>query len=500
MTDSLQLRITNADFAVLNEHLLRDDHDEHAALVLCGIVRTDHQTRLLVRQVVLAEDGTDFVHSQHGYKELTSRFIAKWASYCAKENLIYLAAHNHFGKDTVEFSPNDLESHERCYPALIDITGHPVGALVFAKNAVAGDIWFQKSREVLDSMVVIGPRMRALRPGPRTCGPDVSELYDRHVRLFGEEGQRILQGLKVTIMGAGGGGSLTNQWSAHLGVGHLVVIDPDTIDKTNRPRIVGSEPRDIRKKTHKVRIAERVAKTAQPGIRFEGIVGDERYIDVVRKVIDSDVIILAGDSYRSRLLFNAIVHQYMIPGFHVGVHILPDTLTGQVAEIKVESRCVLPAFGGGCLLCNNFIPAEKLRLEGLSVSERRAQAYGDQQFAEAAPEPSVITLNVLSAAHVVNDIMMMFTGLFRDEVELESLRYIALDRRLFRVSHISKHDCLHCGSGDRSAKGRGDTKSLPMQINRPDTDNSVKWIKTRVVLLYGFIARLWNTAGSKTAQ
>jgi hypothetical protein len=42
----------------------------------------------------------------------------------------------------VGFSRVDLASHKRGYPALLDITnGEPVGALVFAQNAVAGSVW-----------------------------------------------------------------------------------------------------------------------------------------------------------------------------------------------------------------------------------------------------------------------------------------------------------------------------------------------------------------------
>ena len=60
-----------------------------------------------------------------------------------------MAIHNHGGRESVEFSGDDLQSHERGYPALLDIMrGVPVGALVFASDAIAGDIWLPGRRRV----------------------------------------------------------------------------------------------------------------------------------------------------------------------------------------------------------------------------------------------------------------------------------------------------------------------------------------------------------------
>src|SRR5207245_11405195 len=103
-------------------------------------------------------------------------------------------------------------------------------------------------------------------------------------------GQHILSGVKVGIIGLGGGGSLLNQWLAHLGVGHIMAIDFDRVTPTNLPRIVGSTRWDAmtflstRKSKllqrigtwfarYKVHVARRVAKQANPSIRYDAIVG-----------------------------------------------------------------------------------------------------------------------------------------------------------------------------------------------------------------------------------
>ncbi len=68
--------------------------------------------------------------------------------------------HCHGGTDEVGFSSDDLASHRRGYPALLDITdGGPVGALVLARNALAGDIWTRNGRYEIDYTNVIGSKV-----------------------------------------------------------------------------------------------------------------------------------------------------------------------------------------------------------------------------------------------------------------------------------------------------------------------------------------------------
>lgn len=77
-----------------------------------------------------------------------------------------------------------------------------------------------------------------------------------------------------------------------------------------------------------------------------------------------------------------------------------------MGEVFVATRPVLPYAAAGCLSCHESIPASYLQDEALSGSERKAQRYVDCLH---VVEPSVITLNVLSAAQAVNDMMMLFT-------------------------------------------------------------------------------------------
>ena len=153
---SLRLPLPMVD--KLEAQLFPGDGDEHGAVIGASVVETSRGCRLLGRRLFLAEDGVDYVPGNHGYRMLTADFVRRSVLACAEEGLAYLAVHNHLGTDRVAFSCTDMASHRRGYPALVDIlNGPPVGGLVFARKAVAGDLWLSAvHQEELDNTVVVG--------------------------------------------------------------------------------------------------------------------------------------------------------------------------------------------------------------------------------------------------------------------------------------------------------------------------------------------------------
>src|SRR5216684_1000867 len=129
-------------FEELQGHLFPGDGDEHGAVLAAGTLFRPSGNRLLVREVFRALDGVDYLPGRRGYRMLNSSFIQDRILYCRDEKLAYLAVHCHGGYDSVDFSKTDLDSHERGYPALRDISrGQIIGGLVAAPSAVAGDLW-----------------------------------------------------------------------------------------------------------------------------------------------------------------------------------------------------------------------------------------------------------------------------------------------------------------------------------------------------------------------
>ena len=409
--EDCDILVTSGDHQRIVDHLFPGDKDEHGAILRAGIVRNGSSLRLLIQHVQPADFGIDYVAGRHGYRALTPTFIHREILQCRDTGLAYLAVHNHHGSDRqVDFSRIDLESHGRGYPALLDIgRGIPVGALVYGRDSVAADIWLPDgSRRTLGTYRVIGNDIKRIYSKPWR-ERDANAEHDRQVRMLGAAGQQILLASKVAVVGLGGVGSLVSEYLARLGVGNLVLIDPDEIESSNLSRVVGATRVDVETGQLKTQIAVRHAREMSTHATLQPVAGDVSLHSVAQVLRDCDFIFLAADSMRARLVVNALAHQYLIPAIQMGAKVRQGA-RGDLEDAMCAVRHLRP--GNGCLWCNGLIDPTQLAIEAKSDTERKQQAYGVQE-----PNPSVITLNAVAAAHAVNDFLFDFLGLRTGDVE-----------------------------------------------------------------------------------
>lgn len=84
------------------------------------------------------------------------------------------------------------------------------------------------------------------------------KLNLRRQSFLGADSEIVLGRSKAALVGLGGGGSHVAQQLAHIGLGSFLPIDPDFIEDTNLNRLVGATMEDVKVRTAKVDIAERV--------------------------------------------------------------------------------------------------------------------------------------------------------------------------------------------------------------------------------------------------
>ena len=449
-----QLRIEKRDYDRLFQHLFPGDDDEHGAVLLAGSSVFDNRPILTVRELHLAREGIDYIEGKIGYRALAPEFIHRNIARARDERLVYLAVHNHFSDRSVGFSRIDLDSHERGYPALLQIAkGMPVGAIVCGRRSMQADLWLSLDDRVsLDRTTVVGTTVARLGPCESEFPTNGStELYDRQLRMFGEVGQRELQKCHVGIIGLGGVGSLVAEYLARIGVGRFTLVDDDRVEPSNLSRVVGASLSDAHDRVSKIKVAERVISQANGNAVIEFVENDVAKDSAAKRLVGCDYLFLAADSMRSRLVFNAIVHQYLIPGVQLGSKIRSSS-DGRLLDVMSANRPVRP--GTGCLWCNELIDPTQLAKEAKTDDERKAQAYGVQE-----PNPSVISLNAISAAHAVNDFLLDYLNL-RTEENLYYEHFHFLNRSRMIVEPRKDLQCSECShSGLRF--GRGDSVQLP---------------------------------------
>jgi molybdopterin/thiamine biosynthesis adenylyltransferase len=250
-----------------------------------------------------------------------------------------------------------------------------------------------------------------------------------------------------------------------------VSIDPERVEPTNLPRLPESTWLDAmmqlrlfnaldgvadRLSTRKVRLARRVARRANPKIRFIEISESVIETRAASELTDCDFIFLAADEHLARQLYNIICHQFLIPGIQLGTRFEVDIDTGRVDDIRSNLRLVLPR--QGCLRCAKLIDSTKIQDESVGTVERERNRYVDE-----VPAPSVITVNTRLAAEAVTDFMLMMGSLLDGKAPLDYLLYRPKLRRHEPIQGLgSRLDCKECGTVSRSRRARGDRRKLPL--------------------------------------
>lgn len=482
--------ILERDYEQLRRHLFQSDRDEHAAFLYAGLVEADDLRRFLIREVHPVP-ASEFTSSDRGaYRQIVPRAVARAALRCDELGLCLLWAHSHpLAGHRVDFSPDDLAAHRYAHPALIDLThGRPVAGLVFGGSSAAGEVWASGATpQRLDSLRVIGRSLRTLRPRPPATS-SAAERFARQVLMFGSEGQQILRGLTVAVVGAGGGGSLLVEMLAHLGVGQLIILDYDLVSESNLSRIVGATSADIGRL--KVDVAREHVARIDADIHVDAVEGDIAWLEDARRLRNADFAFLATDNILSRHAFNLVCHQYLIPGIQVGAKVTGDA-TGGIELIHIMERPL--TLEGPCLDCQGAIPADVLAQEQQSPAERAAQAYVDGARADEIEEPSVITLNAVATSLAATDFLLMATGLTPEAAGSESLVYYPQLRELRTRAAARRSSCRVCGSQQGSVMALGDLRPLSLRqgsrpkivTGSPDTERGrgvlrqLKWHLTR---------------------
>jgi hypothetical protein len=307
------------------------------------------------------------------------------------------------------------------------------------------------SRHSLDYAVVVGSSIARLTPSPKRRYLGSNNFYDRQIRMFGSDGQVELGHSTIAVIGLGGIGSLVLEYLARLGVGHFVLVDHDCVEESNLSRIVGASTFDAFHKVAKTKVAERLVLQSNARAKVDLIKDDVAKERVARRLLECDYIFLAADSMRARLVVNAIIHQYLIPGVQLGSKVRSD-LSGALIDVMSANRPLRPGYG--CLWCNQLIDQTQLAKEAKTEKERQAQAYGVEE-----PNPSVISLNAIAASHAVNDFLLDYLAL-RPERDAYYEHFHLLSGKQSLVMPRRGDQCPECSRvGQRY--GRADSVPLP---------------------------------------
>lgn len=142
---------------------------------------------------------------------------------------------------------------------------------------------------------------------------DPKEYYKRQIvlRELGREGQEKLRASRVAVIGLGGLGSAATLYLALAGVGHLRLVDQDTVELRNLHRQVLYTLDDLR--LPKVEAAAMKVKQINPEVKVEPIPENVRETNVAEILDGVDCVVDGLDNMRTRYLINRVCVKKSIP-------------------------------------------------------------------------------------------------------------------------------------------------------------------------------------------
>lgn len=471
-TYSLTLR--DEHLAQLKDHLLRVDGREHAAYILCNraVVRHEpwsrhtHQKFLVVRVIPVPDD--QVIESTPHLVTWSTVSYVHTLKEAAANNQVVGIVHNH-SSAMPWFSEQDDQNEPDLIRIAVNRNGEStnlISLILTTDGQLIGRVWLKPKKnayERLDMIRTIGIDYQFHHPN-RDQGIPIPTLH-RQALAFGDALNSDFQKMRIGIVGCGGTGSALAMLLARLGVGQLLLIDNDIVDRTNLNRLHGARQADADAMRPKAKVVARTISEMGLGVRaipIEAWVADPECRDPLRSC---DVIFGCTDDHEGRLFLNRFAYYYITPVIDIGLAI--ELNNGSPPSfMALDGRVTVLGPRHTCLLCRSVIDSEIARAEAMrrndpdEYEQRKAEAY---VIGEANPSPAVVTFTTELACMAVNELIHRLQG-FRglDGAIANRVRKFHLDEDR-RPGHKPHTACSICAN--ETVWGQGDTEPFLGRID-----------------------------------
>ena len=388
-----ELRVSGKHYQKLQQHLFPGDGKEAIAIILCGRYEKNNLSILLTHKLELIphSECKRYCNKIHWKTERILHLIES----AANKNMAILKIHSH-PNGYSRFSEIDDSSDYEFFQSIFgwcDSDSVHGSAVMLPDGKIFGRVFTPDLFSFpYDKVSVAGDTINIWN-SPTTNIDDEFSL--RTTQTFGEGTYAKLKEMKVGVIGCSGTGSPTIEQLVRLGIGHIVIIDPDQIEKKNLNRILNSKMQDAvdgRSKVDTLSIA-----IAEIGLGTEVIPFCANLYDspaALHELITCDVLLGCVDSVDGRHLLSQLTNFYLIPFFDIGVRLDADG-KGGIENIYGSVNYIQP--GCSTLLSRGLYTAERLFDDGLlrqdpkEFAKREKAGYVHNANVD---RPAVISINM----------------------------------------------------------------------------------------------------------
>lgn len=431
--------------------------DEQAGFILAGPIKRAGSVTLLARKLLVCSS-RELEGNGPAHVEVSKDFARRVLTICRRETLCLIYFHTHpFSSRKVGFSSIDDACDGEFFPYVArKIPEIYHATLVFGQKNLDGRIYDKKLGRALSisEIAVLGERLKKLTPNSASRRGRQkhlsSEFFDRQTRFLGEGGQRILSNLNCAIIGLGGTGSLIFEALLRLGVGKLILIDPDRIELSNLNRIIQASQDDACSKRLKVEIMKRKARRINRRTKVTTLARSILEKSAQSHLKGVDVVFGAVDSDLARLIFNQLAAAYLIPLIDVATGINVDK-KGRILDFAGQVYVFIPG-RSPCLSCLDAIDLREVNLSLMSQQDRNRQRQYGYISGEDIVAPAVLPLNMELVSLALIEFMNLVFG-FRKVNSYIFYDGLSQDRVAYAIKVKPESSCPICSSEGLLAKG-----------------------------------------------
>jgi len=456
--------ITKPEKEKLFDFLLRNRNEENMAVTFCGHNSFGKTLQLLVKDSQCIGDSGLSQHSAVGL-ELKKEAYRKILLASERTHTSLLFWHSHPFTDTAWFSGTDDQNDLMNAEFISKHLPHAYyGNVVVAQKSHKARLYNKKKKDFEDipELVIIG------QPGSNGASTE-SPTLERNYRAFGKQGQAVISGMKVVMVGCGGLGWQVVLQLVALGVRKLLLIDPDSLEITNMNRMPGAPFSKVGEP--KVKVLAEISKQMNPklDVRYEVASVFEKRIQ--EKMKRYDVIIAGLDFQRPRSELNRFAVKYVKYYLDAGSEIILEN--GKVKHAGGQINLVIPGVGP-CLACNNTLDWKSILYEGMDKREQEFEVKRGYIRGVSEPSASVVSINGVVASSLVNEFLALATGL-KEPAYYTYFDYMSKGSLMFTIDAKRNEKCIICGRDSLLACGdienrEEDPKELPAFIKEVDHD------------------------------
>jgi len=447
-------RCTESQYSVMKKHLFPGDGNEAIAFVLCG------RRKGKDRHVLVAQEVALIPHEQCTrsplYVDWNTDFVDPLITKAYGNGLAILKIHSHPG-GLRRFSSTDDDSDQSIFASVASLMGDdlPHGSMVMLPNGSIFGRILQDGviSEPIDSIMVVGDDIKIWRSG--LIGRPLEGFTRRHAQAFGRGTSELLRSCSAAVVGCSGTGSLVVELLARLGIGRLILVDPDVVEEKNLNRIVNSGKEDAYLGKPKVNVLASSIARMGLGTEVVPIYKNLASRDAVQAVAECDFAFGCMDGAEGRHLLNRLATYYLLPYFDVGVRLDADG-KGSIDGIWGSVHYLQP--GLSSLLSREVYTLADVEAEGMRrtnpdlFAERRKAGYIKGVDED---RPAVISVNALFSSLCVNE----FLGRLHAYRNNPNSRYAEVAVNLGEMQFLTEEEGSIC-SVFRKHVGKGDIEPL----------------------------------------